>query len=400
MSELISREEIAPLFSRHLKVPGIYLANHSLGRPLDAMQDEVNRFLAAWYEDMDGAWGPWLETLHEYQGLVASLVGLQDAHLVTLKTSAGQGMRAVLNALPVEGAPRPVRVVATRGEFDSVDFILKSYVEKGRAEVFWLDSTEVGGAPEFHAEELVELCRTHRPDLMVCSSVHFATGRVMRDLDQVVEECRALDILTLIDAYHSFGVLPSAWPSGADFAIGGSYKYVHGGPGACWLAMSPWAASLGLRTLDTGWFAKRDLFGYGRSEHAELSTDGRAWWESTPPVIVAAQAVAGLRFLRSITVERLRATSLNQQAQLREIFTRHGLECATPDDPTLQGAFSILPAGNSHQVVEHLATRQIKVDARSGFVRFGPHPLNTVEEFETTAHALCEIALTPRSSGD
>jgi len=400
VNPLITREEIAPLFSRHLQVPGIYLANHSLGRPLDAMQDEVNRFLDAWYAEMDGAWGVWLDMLREYQELVGELLGLTDGNLVALKTSAGQGLRAVLNALPQDGSLRPVRVVATRGEFDSVDFILKSYVEKGRAEVVWLEATEVDGVPEYEAQKLLEQCRTHTPDLLVCSSVHFATGRVMQGLDHVMEECRALGIVTLIDTYHSFGVLPSPWPRQADFAIGGSYKYVHGGPGACWLAMSEHGANLGLRTLDTGWFAKRDLFGYARSESAELSTDGRAWWESTPPVIVVAQALAGLRLLKSLTIERLRETSLHQQAELRETFGKHGLSFATPVEISHQGAFSILPAGNAHHVVEQLASHGVKVDARSGFVRFGPHPLNTSEEFEVVAQILSKIPITPRSSGD
>ena len=53
---------VAPLFARVLgAAPGrIYLANHSLGRPLDAMDDDVREGLAAWYDRMGGAWDAWM----------------------------------------------------------------------------------------------------------------------------------------------------------------------------------------------------------------------------------------------------------------------------------------------------------------------------------------------------
>jgi kynureninase len=56
------REHIAPLFSRALAGDKardeIYLANHSLGRPLDRTADDIAGALDLWYSGMDGAWGP------------------------------------------------------------------------------------------------------------------------------------------------------------------------------------------------------------------------------------------------------------------------------------------------------------------------------------------------------
>src|SRR6185503_735928 len=129
-------------FSRSLsRDKEIYLANHSLGRPLDQTAADVQECLDLWYERMDESWeeGGWLEEMNRFRESIAKLIGLEDASCVVVKTSAGQGLRAVLSAFPVAS---PLSVVATRGEFDSIDFLLKAYAEKGRIEIRWIEPSK------------------------------------------------------------------------------------------------------------------------------------------------------------------------------------------------------------------------------------------------------------------
>src|SRR5690348_12111207 len=139
-------EHVAPLFSRVLASDRIYLANHSLGRPLDRMEQDVAEATALWYSKMGDAWDEWLAEREAFRSRIARLIGAERPDCIVPRTSAGQGLRAVLNALP--GKPR---VVSTRGEFDSVDLILKQYAAKGRIEVRWVEPDERG---EFSAEAL------------------------------------------------------------------------------------------------------------------------------------------------------------------------------------------------------------------------------------------------------
>ena len=98
----------------------------------------------------------------------------------------------------------------------------------------------------------------------------------------------------LLDVYHSLGVLPvDVRRLDVDFAVGGSYKYLRGGPGACFLYLAPRHLDGRLRTLDIGWFAKRDPFAYRRPDPPELAEGGDAFLESTPPVLTLYQARAG-----------------------------------------------------------------------------------------------------------
>ncbi|MBL8483507.1 MAG: hypothetical protein JNJ60_15020, partial [Rhodocyclaceae bacterium] len=122
--------DIWPRFARVLARPGVYLANHSLGRPPDRMAADVTAATDAWYRDMDAAWDLWLDARERFRALVARLVGAPAPGCIIPRASAGQGLRAVLNALP--GRPR---VVASTGEFDSVACILAAYRERGRIEL-------------------------------------------------------------------------------------------------------------------------------------------------------------------------------------------------------------------------------------------------------------------------
>jgi len=71
LTEAAMQRHVAPLFTRVRETwrDRIYLANHSLGRPLDATEDDVREGLAAWYAHLGGAWDAWL------LGLLAVLLG-------------------------------------------------------------------------------------------------------------------------------------------------------------------------------------------------------------------------------------------------------------------------------------------------------------------------------------
>src|SRR3954469_25517613 len=94
-----SWDELRSRFSRVLGRPEIYLANHSLGRPPDRMAEDVRAALDAWYRDMDGAWDLWMSAREKFRALTARLLNVGSSSVVP-KTSAGQGLRAVLNSFP------------------------------------------------------------------------------------------------------------------------------------------------------------------------------------------------------------------------------------------------------------------------------------------------------------
>jgi len=357
------RGHVWPRFSRVLARDGIYLANHSLGRPPDRMAEDVRAAMDAWYRDLGGAWEVWLAGRERFRALTARLVNAPGADCIVPKTSAGQGLRAVLNALP--GRPR---VLATDAEFDSLDFILRVYRERGRIALKMLP---------------FEALRVEPCDLVVASTVAFRDGRLFPELQRMIREAHAAGAKVLLDVYHHAGALPLDLATlDADFAVGGSYKYLRGGPGACWLYVHP--RHHGAITLDTGWFAKEDVFAYARPDPPRFAPGGDAWLESTPPVLAPFQALAGLEITLELGVERLRAYNLAQKRFLKELLPVRG-------EDERHGAFVTLHHPRAQALVEALEAQGVQSDARGDHLRLCPDFLNSRAELERAAYEVSRI---------
>src|SRR4029079_2299009 len=123
------------------------------------------------------------------------------------------------------------------------------------------------------AEALIDGLNKKRTALVVVSTVLFRSAEIVPGTESVIRAAHAAGTSVLLDVYHHAGVLPLDLAAlDADFAVGGSYKYTRGGPGACWLYVHPRNHSR--RTLDTGWFAKDDPFGYERPDPPRFAPGG------------------------------------------------------------------------------------------------------------------------------
>ena len=195
----------------------------------------------------------------------------------------------------------------------------------------------------------------------------------------------------LLDVYHSLGVFPVDLAAlDVDFAVGGSYKYLRGGPGACFLYLAPRHLDPRVATLDVGWFAKDSPFAYARPDPPRFAAGGDAWLESTPAVLPLYQARAGQIFTQAVGVARLREYSLDLQRRLvlllaeREVAARGG----TPE----RGAFVTVRHGAATALAADLEARGVVTDARGPWLRLCPDVLTTDMELRAAAAAVAEIA--------
>jgi kynureninase len=374
---------IAPLFSRVLarNRERIYLANHSLGRPLDAVEEDVREALAAWYGRMGGAWEVWEAEGSSYRKRLAQLLGAPRADCVVPKSSAGQGLRAVLNSY--DAVPR---VVSTRGEFDSLDVILREYARRGRIALTLVEPRTDG---MFAVDDLAAAILPDA-DLVVVSSAMFQTGQLLVGIEALIESAHRVGAHVLVDVYHTLGAVPvNINALDVDFAVGGSYKYLRGGPGACFLYIAPRLLDAGLATLDIGWFAKERAFAHERPDPPRLAAGGNAWLESTPPVLPWFQARAGQLFTLDIGVARLRAYSLRQQARLSQRLGENDIATLGPAED--RGAFVAVHRADAAELAARMGERRIDVDARGPWLRLCPDLLTTEEEIDRAAATLAGL---------
>jgi kynureninase len=371
LDEAWLKAQVWPRFSRVLERKEIYLANHSLGRPPDRAAEDLRAAIFAWYSEMDGAWDLWMQGLETFRALTAKLLRAERPDCIVPKTSAGQGLRAVLNALP--GKPR---ILTSDAEFDSLDFILRAYRDKDRIELKVLPFDDFRFEP----------C-----ELVVISTVAFRTARLLPNFSELIAQAHTGKAKVLLDVYHHAGALPLDLAAlDADFAVGGSYKYLRGGPGACWLYVNP--RHHALRTLDTGWFAKKDVFAYQRPEPPQFAAGGDGWLESTPPVLTPFQAIAGLELTLELGVERIREYNLAQKQLLASLLPVGGADES-------HGAFVTLRHPDAKKFAQFLEKQGVKTDARGEYLRLCPDFLNSRAELERAAATLGSLLRKERTAG-
>jgi kynureninase len=382
LNEDALRRHIYPLFSRTLAAPGIYLANHSLGRPLDQTEDDLREGFRFWQSKLGDAWDPWQEEEQQHRARIAQLIGAPRPDCIIPKTSAGQGLRTVLNALP--GTPR---ILSTSAEFDSVDIILKQYAAVGRIHLQTVPCHASDGAID-----LSQLFASinGRTCLVIVSQVLFTTGQILPDLDRLAEACHQSGARLLVDAYHAIGVLPvDVAAMRADFVTGGSYKYLRGGPGAAFLYISPAALESNLQPIDIGWFAKERPFVYDRPNPPRFAPGGDAFLESTPPVLTYYQARAGQQLTLALGIDRIRAYSLDRLSRLKRYLAEAGIAANGADDE--HGAFLTVEHPAAASLVQALEEQGITTDARGRWLRLSPDYLTTDSALRETATTLASV---------
>jgi kynureninase len=379
LTEDALRRHIHPLFSRSLAAPGIYLANHSLGRPLDQTEDDLREGFVQWQTKLGEAWDPWQEEEQQHRARIAQLIGAPRPDCIVPKVSAGQGLRTVLNALP--GTPR---VLSTASEFDSVDIILKQYAAVGRIH---LQSVNCH-APDASIDLSPLLAAIPgKADLVIVSQVLFARSQIVADLDRLAGACHCSGARLLVDAYHAIGVFPvDVAAMRADFVIGGSYKYLRGGPGAAFLYISPDALKSGLQPIDIGWFAKEKPFLYDRPTPPRFASGGDAFLESTPPVLTWYQARAGQQLTLALGVNRIRAYSLDRLDRLKRYLAEANIAATGADHH--HGAFLTVERPDAPSLARALEQQGVITDARDRWLRLSPDYLTTDSQMREAATTL------------
>jgi kynureninase len=224
-----------------------HLVNHSLGPMPRAAEDELARFAREWRERGIRAWAEgWWETTITTGDLLAPILGVAPG-TVAMHPNVSVAMAVLLSALDYPAGRR--RIVHLEAEFPTDRYVLEGERRKG-AELVAVPS-EDGVAVDL--ERLLGAI-DERTRLVVVSHVLYRSSARL-DAEAIARRCRGTGALLLLDVYQSAGILPlelGRW--GVDAAVGGSVKWLCGGPGAGYLYVDPELAGR-LEPATTGWQA-------------------------------------------------------------------------------------------------------------------------------------------------
>jgi kynureninase len=272
---------------------------------------------------------------------------------------------------------RPVgrrnRVVYERGNFPSVRYLYQAQPE---LEVVVCDS-----------DEEVAAAIDERTLLVPVTHVLFKTGEI-QDVARIVAAAEAAGAHVVLDAYQSAGIVPLDVSSlGVSFAVGGSVKWLCGGPGNGWLYVRPDLVER-LEPTFMGWQAHARPFAF--EPELEYASGAARFLTGTPNVPALYAATAGYDAVEEVGVAAIRENSLRQTELLLRLLDERGFEVLSPRDPQRRGGTVSVRVPEFEAVHRELAARQILCDFRPETgLRLGPHFFTTDEEL---VHAVDQIA--------
>jgi kynureninase len=352
-----------------------YLINHSLGAMPVGAEENLLRYAREWRERGVRAWAEgWWETSMTTGDRLARIIGAAPGTTV-MHQNVAVAQAIVLSCFEFE--PPRIRIVYGEGEFPSVRYLYQAQRRRGAEVEVVADAAAVLEAID------------ERTLLVPISHVLFKTGEI-QDVEAIVRRAHQVGALVVLDAYQSVGAVPlDVTQLGVDFAVGGSVKWLCGGPGAGWLYVRPDLAER-LEPTITGWQAHARPFAFEpEQDYAEGS--GR-FLTGTPNVPALYAATPGYEIVEEVGVERIRERSRDQTALLVELLEGAGFEIASPRDPDRRGGSVVVRTPEAEAVHRELGAREVICDFRPDVgLRLGPHFFNTDDELRFAASQIAEI---------
>ena len=352
-----------------------YLINHSLGAmPKDA-ERRLAEYAKTWKTRGIRAWGEgWWNMPLTVGDQISRIIGAPPA-TTTMHQNVTVAEAVVLSCFRFE-SERP-RIVYEDGNFPSVRYLYQAQAERG---------AEIAVIPDL---ESVADAIDERTLLVPVTHVLFKTGEI-QDVEAIVERAHAVGAHVVLDAYQSVGTVPlDVTELGVSFAVGGSVKWLCGGPGAGWLYVRPDLVER-LEPSLAGWQAHARPFAF--EPEMEYAEGAARFLTGTPNVPALYAATAGYDLIEEVGVGRIREHSVRQTGLLVTLIDEAGFELTGPRNPRRRGGTVTVRTPGFKAVHRELAEREILCDFRpdSG-LRLGPHFFTTDDELRFTFEQIVDI---------
>lgn len=374
------RRDEFPTLSR-----GIYLLSHSLGPVPRAARESMLTYLEAWEQHAgEDAWAArWWDLSREAGDRIARLIGAAPGS-VELQPSASVAMSAVASCFDLVKGPRR-KVVTTALDFPSMGYIWSRRRELGTV-VHVVPSEDDITVP---TEGIIEAIDADTC-LVALSHVSYRSSYKV-DAPVIVEKAHAVGAKVLLDVYQSVGnteIDAAGWQ--ADFLIGGTIKWLCGGPACGYLYVRPDLIEQ-LQPRLTGWIAHARPFDF---VHGPMEYDAsvRRFAQGTPNIPGIYSCLPGLKIIEDIGVHPIAEESRRRTERVVAFAQERGWALHSPIDVARRGGSVMIEVQRPQEMVDRLAERKVFIDSRPGVgLRLSPHFFNTDEEIEEALQILAEL---------
>ena len=350
-----------------------YLISNSLGAMPKAAQEMLGSYALIWAEEGVRAWQEWWELPEKVGNMIAPLIGAPPGSVgIQLNVTSAQAV--IVSCFDFSGQRN--KVVYTDMNFPSVSYLYRE-LERTGARIQVVPSRDGIGV---NLDELLKAI--DEETLLVPISHVLFRSAFIQDADAIAERCRHVGAYLVLDVYQSAGVVPvdlERW--GVDFAVGGTLKWLCGGPGTAFLYVRPDLARA-LHPRFTGWMADSRPFDFLVDDH-ELTDGPYRFMNGTPNIPGLYASIPGLKMIAEIGVAQIRANSMRQTAMLMQGAEERGWRTTAPADEKQRGGTVAFDLPNGFEIAQELIERDVLVDYRpKAGIRVSPHFYTSDEELE------------------
>jgi kynureninase len=366
----------------------IYLDGNSLGPlPKGAMDRAMRTMKAEWGEQLIRAWNTadWISLPQRVGDRIARVIGAEAGSVTTGDTLSIKVYQALAAAL----AMRPERHVILS---DSGNFPSDLYMASGLIETIGKDYTLKIVAPEAVMDAMDASVAA-----VMLTHVDYRSGR-MHDMAAVTDRAHHAGAVMIWDLAHSAGAVPVELAAcNTEFAVGCSYKYLNGGPGApAFIYVRPDIVA-DARPALSGWMGHEAPFMMDIGYRPAMSTERMR--VGTPPIIQLSVLDKAMDIWEGIDMRDIRAASIElSQLFIAEVERRcPQLSFASPRDPLQRGSQASFTFDNGYAAIQALIDRGVIGDFRApNIMRFGFTPLYLDQDDILAAVEIIEQVMTDR----
>jgi kynureninase len=345
----------------------IYLDGNSLGvLPKGAAKRATEVIEQEWGGQLIRAWNVagWMDLPRVVGDRIGQLIGAPAGSVATGDTLSIKVYQALAAALKM----RPDRrvILSDNGNFPSDLYMAQGLIgtlDKG----YELRTPAPEDVADAITEEIAVVMLTH---------VDYRSGR-MHDMKAITVKAHAMGAVMIWDLAHSAGAVPVDMAgSNAEFAVGCSYKYLNGGPGAPAFIYARPDIIEGVQPALSGWLGHDAPFAMELGYRPAMATERLR--VGTPPILQLAVLQEALKAWDGVDMDDLRKASLAlSECFIREVTARcPELRLASPTDPSTRGSQVSFAFAHSYAAMQALIARGVIGDFRApDIMRFGFTPL-------------------------
>jgi kynureninase len=364
----------------------VYLISHSLGAMPKATHERLQEYADVWASRGVRAWAEgWWDMPVRVGDEVARIIGA-DPGTVVMHQNVSICQSLILSCL--KPTPQRNKIVYSELNFPSVMYVYEAHAGDGNLRIETVKSDDGMTVP---LEKM--LAAIDESTLLVPFSHVLFKSAFLQDAKAIIDRAHEVGAMVVLDTYQSAGTVPfSVKELNADFAAGGSVKWLCGGPGAGYLYVRP-DLQTKLEPKTTGWMAHEAPFTFETS--LRYAPNITRFLHGSPAIPALYAAESGYRIINEIGVEKIREKSMRQTDYLINLAEEAGFKVTSPKDVKQRGGTITVAHEYAAAITKELIHREFVVDYRPGAgIRISPHFYNTDEELELVINEMKKIAET------